>query len=545
MQHPNGSCVSQFQDGTRFTATYSEDQRPLNLVLECEGFARVCYNTSTNQCQLLFPDQSIVTCSTKGLYNVKKNRCYDFSIKNEGCADYTVPGSTYSFDHTKKEKVLYCKDSNSNMFSVNHLGDIAAQAPNPVDHVAFEPRYFILKEDKTAFELHRGCQVEEFIANVTAHDAAVVTSDVIQNQLNASATTIIEPINTTRTHPVSVPMRQDNIVPYNLRCGDIRRHSSESIVPKPKFGSMAGRGLSIGKQEKSPTLESQYKTPVALRYRQFIHFRPLTRNKINKVYDILASHIERTKVKATKLNDMQPVDRSSPAEKERSKNLQLRFPDFVPLIDIKASYNHEINEKLRCSVEPIAPPISDKGIEFVEQSKLEIAEAKIMREALRKKDIHTYFESEQYKARSPVQSPDMKYFSSKLAKPLEQNTMSRSTLKSSTVSLILNDSSSSTSLQVFDCTKDQVDSSISQSISQATDSRPVNPTPKVAINGREPSTSDIELQGEASKVEVSETEKSFKNEALPALVLKSHQRVEPNIKVSLYQLFLKPKHNLY
>jgi len=475
------------------------------------------------------------------MYNVKKHNCYDFSIKSDGRAEYMVPGSTYSFDHTKKEKVLYCKDSNSNTFSVDHLGDIVAEAPNPVDHVAFEPRYFILKEDKTAFELHRGCQVEEFIASVSAHDAAIVTTDVIPNQPNVTTTTVIEPIIQARTHPVEVPMKQDNIVPYNLRCGDIRLHSSESIQPKPKFGSMAGRGLSIGKHKRSPSLESRYKTPLALRYRQFIQFRPLTKIKINKVYDILASYIEHTKEKATISIDMQPVDCRSPAEKEQSQSLQLRFPDFVPPTDVKAFYNNEIDEKLRRSVEPIAPPISDKGIEFIEQSKVEVAEAEKMREALRKNDIPTYFESEQYKARSPVQSPDMKYFSSKLAKPSEQKTMSRSTLKSSTVSLMLNDSSS-TSLQVFDSTKDQVDSSISQTtISQVTDSRPVNPTPKVATDGREPSTSpDTELQEEASRVDVSETEKSLKGEASPALLFKGHQRVEPNIKVSLLESYSKP-----
>ena len=526
VQHPNGSYVTQFEDGTRFTVSFSEDQGPTDITVESESFATVHYATSANVCHLEFPDQSTVTCFTNGKYEVMKQDHYEFIIECNGKADYSVPHSTYSFDHTKQDGILYCKDRNSNTFSVNYTGEIEAEALNPVEHVAFEPRYFILKDDKSAYELHRNTQVDEFIANVSAHDATVVVNDALPNQPDATTTTVIEPIHNTKIFPVGVQMKKDNIVPYNLRCGNIRVTKISTSKPKPKFGAMAGRGLSIGKQGKPKPLGSQFGTPLALRYRQFLQFRPLTNIKIDKVYDILASFIEHVTENVDASNEMKPVDTRSTPERELLYSLQSRFPELFPPSDIKRLYENGLEEKFRGTVEPVAPSMTDKGVVFIEQSKVEIAEAEKMREALRNRDIPPYFESEQYRERSPVQSPDMKYFSSKLAKARDGTTMSRSTLKSSTLSLMLDDSGST--LQGFNSTKEQVDSSPSQ----MTDGRPINPTPKVATIGRELSNTDITTLEEVSRPAVSVADKSTsENTVSPIPILQSQQRVEPNTKV--------------
>ena len=533
VQHPNGSYITQFEDGTRFTVSSTKDQTKADIIVECENFSTVCYIASDNICRLTFPDHSTVTCSTDGRYEVKKKTSYNFTIEKNGKAEYNIPNSTYSFDHTKEDKLLHCKDCNANIFSVNHLGTIEAEAPNPINHVAFDPRYFIINKDKTAYELHRNSQVTDFIASAYNHDSTVVVTDPLPNQPDATTTTVIESIHQPRIHPISIPMKEDNIVPYNLRCGHISGQADDAGKPKHKFGSLAGRGLSIGSQE-GKKIEGHFKIPLALKYRQFIQFCPLTRNKIDKVYDVLAAYIEKRKHRAQASAKMQPTDGRSTPEKELAYSLQSRFPELLPLTDIKRSYENGWEEKFRASAEPAAPPITAKGIEFIEQSKLEMAEAEKMRASLRERDILPYFESEQYKMRSPVQSPDMKYFTSKLAKPKQDTNILPSVAKLSVESLAL-DSSGST-LQFM--TKEHVDNSqdetsyskdqVDSSISQTTDSRPGNPTPQVASARHDECNSDCTSVEEASKATTSVVDKNFESMNPP----QSMRRIEPNVKVS-------------
>jgi len=66
---PDGSHLSEFEDGTRITSFYVENEEPNNnkhrekyVKVECPGFASTIFNTTSTECTLLFGNGTLVTC---------------------------------------------------------------------------------------------------------------------------------------------------------------------------------------------------------------------------------------------------------------------------------------------------------------------------------------------------------------------------------------------------------------------------------------------------------------------------------------------------
>lgn len=483
VQRPNYSHVTQFQDGTRFTVATTEasgDCQVSETVIECSGFASVHYTASTKQCCLQFPDDSCVTCINNGMYEVKKQGDYELHIEGTGEAQYKIPNATYTLDHTKWNNVLFCKDSKENVFSMNGTGIVSAESVNPVVHKSFLPRYFVLNADKTAYELHRSTTVKEFVSSAKSCLSKVVVKGTVPSQPDISTTTVIEPIHHPRVTPVVVALKEDSIVPHNLRCGDLRVPSpTDPSKPKPKFGSLVGKGLTIGHAQKPLPPPGCSGTPLALKYRQFLHLQPLTDSRREEICNFLASFIHQSSEHMKKCDAMQPVEMRDDSEIKFSNSLQLRF--YQPN-DISSLFKNGLEKKLKKPTIPLPPSMSQEGMAFIEQSKSELEEAEDIRAALCNKIIPPFFKSEQGKKYELVESQNIEHLSTKLVQ-VPDITKSQTTLQSSSLSLTLDDSEFVIQ-DVCACTSlanKELSSLISPDLTQqespATQGRPTNPIP--------------------------------------------------------------------
>lgn len=482
VQRPNHSHVTQFEDGTRFTVCNSKGHHQVSEIMtECNGFARVHYTASPKQCCLRFPDNSIVTSFNNGSYRVKKQGQYSLHIQSTGEAQYKLPHATYALDHTKRDNVLYCKDSKENVFSMNYIGEVTAEAPNSVMHKAFLPRYFVLCADSSAYELHRNSTIEDFVSSAKSCLCKVVVKDTVPRQPDISTTTVIEPVYDPRVSPVFVALKEDSIVPHNLRCGDIKSPPhTDPTKPKPKFGTLVGKGLTIGSLEKPKPPPGCGSIPVALEYRQFLHMQPLTDGRREEVYNLLATFIHQSGERMRKSDAMQPVEKINESEIRLSNSLQEKFLEFDLPNDISSSYKNGLEQKFGKSATSLPPNISQVGIAFIEQSKSELEKAEDIRASLRNKIIPPYFKSEQCKKYPLIDCPDMEYLSSKVPGIV---TMSRSTLHSSSISLPVDDSESVSQGECAAkeipklCSPGSTQAQVHHLASQTAEVRPNNPTP--------------------------------------------------------------------
>ena len=553
VQSPN-SHVTQFQDGTRFTVstTYENGHRQVTeLVIECNGYARVHYAAS-EQCHLQFPDNSSVTCFNNGAYKVMKPGDYKLHIKSTGEAQYKIPNAIYTLDHTKRNNVFYCKDSKENVFSMNYIGQVSAESVNSVEHKSFVPRYFVLNADRTAYEIHRNSTVENFVSSAKSTPCKVVVKGTVPSQPDIKTTTVIEPIHNPRVTPVEVSLKEDSIVPLNLRCGDIKiPPRTDPNKPKPKFGSLVGKGLSIGSIEKPLPPPGCVGIPIALKYREFLHLKPLTDSRRDGIYTFLASFIHQSSEHMKKSDAMQPVEKRDDSEIKFSNSLQLRFD---PTDDISDLYKNGLEQKFKKPTAPPPPSWSEEGMAFIEQSKSELEETEDIRAALYNKVIPPFFKSEHYKKYNFV---EMDYLSTKLAHVPNIVTNSQTTILSGTsLSLPLDDSdfvirgevattSLANNVHTNLYTSDQTERHGVPS--QETEVRPTNPTPcksvlarnNLPIYGQSPSMMVLVVP-KASTFEENEQPGSnvdLLRQQLPSgtpiasSVASGQQRKEPNIQV--------------
>ena len=415
VQHPNHSHMAQFQDGTRFTVstkrTTKGTRQVSKIVVECKGFARVHYTSSAKVCHILFPDDSSVTCFNNGSYRIEKGGDYKLDMECTGVARYHVPSAEYVLDHTKGDEVIYCKDSKGNVFSMNNIGEVTAKQENPVQHRAFMPRYFILNADKTSYELLRNSTAEDVVLRAKSSSRKnVIVKGSVPGQPDISTTTVIQPIHTPRVTPVIVPLKEDSIVPPNLRCREVKVPLPvDPNKARPKFGTLVGKGLTIGSHTTLPPSDCS-SPPLALEYRQFLHLKPLTDSRRKEIFNLLTSYIHLSSEQKKKLDAMQPVDKRDESEIKLSTSLQLRP-------DIPGCYMRGLEHKVKqpAAVVLLPPVISQEGLAFIKKSKSELQEAEDIRTSLRNKVIPPFFKSEQFKKNPLIEPPDMDQLSNKLA----------------------------------------------------------------------------------------------------------------------------------
>lgn len=490
MRRPNNSSyVTEFEDGTRFTVLTCQDENenclPSEVTIECSGFSRVSYFNATHECNLHFPDNSVIACSNEGTYTVKKKGDYELCIESNGKALYKIPNATYTLDHTSTDNVFSGVDSQGNTFSLTANGESTIDAPNPIQHSAFEPRYFQLNSDKLAFELQKVSTVDKVIAEAESNPKVALVMDSVASTPFISYTTVIEPVFSRTTYPSTLPYQDSSIVPYNLRSNVIQPLPSVVVTKrskkKPKFGALVGKGLEI-REFKKPSPTSIAAKPLGLKYRQFLHFPLITSKTREQIHAIVASFISKCREHMMKSANMQPTETRDSlqinlAEEVRRKFIESNTGDLVKL------YETTVKASERKSLYPVPPSMSQEGLNFIRQSKVDLDAAEDTRIALRDNVISPYFTSKYVQEYlPPTKPPDMLYLTSKLSQPPpvpEATTRSLSTLQSSSLTLTLDESDS-----LFIQGDQQSRPShpiLTQGTETPTDLRPTNPTPLKAV----------------------------------------------------------------
>lgn len=492
---PDNSYVSEFEDGTRFTVSAPDDGDilPSKFVIECNGFARVTYFTSTCGCNLHFPDDSVISCSATGAYTVSKADDYELCIESNGKAAYTVPNATYILDHTSVEQVFHGIDIHGNTFSLDADGEASVDAPHPIQHRDFDAHYFVLNADKSVFEVHKVSEVDRIIAEAVANPKIAIVKESVADEPSITSTTLIEPVPSSNAFPLTVSYQDDSIVPYTLRYGEVKPPTSpvaKESKKKLKFGMLVGRGLEIGGYKKQPP-PLKYVTPIGLQYRRFFHLPPLDGEAREQVCDVVASFISQCQEQIKSRQEMQPTEIREDSEVKLAESLRAKLTE--PSINVLSSlYEETFTNKKKKSVHTVVPAaMSEEGLEFIEKSKVELQVAEDTRIALRHRSIPGYFESKYFVDYLTAKPPDMAQLTSKLAQAPpghEVGAKSQSTLQSSSLTLTYDDSADSViqgELQAGSphgkvCPTHPAPNH-AQGKNTPTDVRPTNPTPLKAV----------------------------------------------------------------
>ena len=429
-------------DGTRFTTHWSDevsDKIPSEVVIECAGFARVIYYQSQRQCKVDFPDHSKILCSTDGSYIISKPNDYTLHIAPNGEAKYT-PGfqqeqaqieqqssGTYTLDHTGCSDILVTRDTLGNQFSVSAAGEISV-LPSSTDmkvppHAAFTPRYFVLQEDGTCYEMVQSKTADAVIAAAESNRKAIVIRDTQFSEPNSTSTTIIEPYEVGSN---SLPYMEESIIPENLRTvalscqagGEQKQTSINGCTHKRKFGVGVGKALMIGSYHKPPP-QAPFVRPNALKYRQFVHVRPVCGETREEVYSGLTRYLTWCREQERGGEDLQPVDERTDSEKQVARELQSRWNQDIsdkvniPDSELSSKYIQLAVQQPSCEVIRSSERVGMKA-KYSEGIKKELEDTEAAKIALREHKVMPYFESMEYLR---AKSPDMEELASKLAKP--------------------------------------------------------------------------------------------------------------------------------
>ena len=464
LQRPDGSYISEFADGTRFTVIPPSSKKksnmnkvPSQVMTECPGFAKVTHYLHDDKCQLEFPDGSAITCSTDGSYDISKVDDYKLKVNPDGKALYSVSGGTYTISHTGEGDIFSGSDGQRNKYLVDASGVGSAVQVNGTKlaiHQDFKPRYFVINSDHTAYEILDSTQVKSTISKARKKSATIVLKEPLFADSASSSTTIIEPLvrNNDNAGSCVVPYREPTIVPANLQPGNNTKlwESSQKDLQEPRrFGTTAGRGLMIGSYVKPPPAQP-YVEPSALKYQQFLHLQPVVDTRRENVLSAVTSYIRWGQDQDEKRDDVQPIDERTDAEKLAADNLRAKWHQESDAFkastsNLSSRYAQARSEEGRISV-TMSIPRSPLVEMFLENSKKELQETEDIKEAIRHRIVPPYFESDEGKHFLQSQEPDMDLLSSKLARPKQTSSQQQnsghstpSTLQSVSMTLPLED----------------------------------------------------------------------------------------------------------
>ncbi len=433
LHRPNGTQITEYADGTRFTTHRSnrKSTQPTEIVIECPGFARVSFLSSNHHCQVVFPDSSCMECSPNGSYTVTKPSDYTLHLLASGEARYTAvsrPDSrsaTYSLDHTGSGNLFEVSDYMGNKFCVTPEGKATVDSRKTDSklppHPAFSPRYFTIEEDGSCYELLRKETADAAIAALEEHPRAIVLRDALSTEPGSSSTTVMEPCDAGNKASCVVPFLEESIVPVNLQYREAYHQASvhtpgEGLGRGKRFGVGVGKALMIGSYKKPP-VPKPFSPPAALRYRQFIYLNPVDNTMRNHIYSCLSNYISWRIQQETEGDTLLPSDERTDTEKVAAKKLESTWKEAT------GKANTTDSDLLVKYIQGVTKPPTQQDANHSgnDQKKRELHEAivkereqtEMIKQALRQHQVPPYFESEEYRQ---VKSPDMEGLSKRLAK---------------------------------------------------------------------------------------------------------------------------------
>ncbi|KAG9270155.1 sperm-associated antigen 17 [Astyanax mexicanus] len=370
----DGTSTVNHADGTRITTFYQQSEPPqqhslgaggssegsrVKLVrVESDGYATVTLNCSSQSCEVLLGDGTVISANTNGEYTVRACRGGVLHVGGDGVAVYSSDScktgpegdqsGQYVMSHCALSSVL-CQftDSDRTHYQVTADGQVSvinptATSPNTgveLQHSdgfqTHPPRLFMVGSDGSAVEVLCAKVVEESLSEAFSDPSVAVIRDPLPNtHVDVFGMTILKPFSGDIHSCWLSPKNQDDIIPANLKNRPWDTFpSSEKKTAGPPFGAVLGRGLEITRKEKpspgpaAPVLHC----PDTLLIRQLTQYPPVSEQQWEKLQEKLLVYIEQLLQREKLRDEMKLKDPRTVEDKLHHTDLLqllLSLPDF-------------------------------------------------------------------------------------------------------------------------------------------------------------------------------------------------------------------------
>ncbi|XP_028331007.1 sperm-associated antigen 17 isoform X4 [Gouania willdenowi] len=579
------------------------------VLVEKEGYATVVMYPQQHLAHAFLADGTVITGNNQGEYEVFPSSEGLLQIQSDGKCVYTSdlfvassPGDDspsnsagiYTMSHTDK---IACEvtDLEGNCFKVMDDGQVSVLNPgsaprtaqqdedgleeeeeSDVTNVMNYPRLFIVHKDGSGTELLNSHIVEELLYHAYSDPRIALLKEPLTDTQDEFGITILKPSHQNVWSHWLVDKQSPDITPPNLR--NRSWHSFPQVEkksPGPEFGTNAGRGLNVQLGGSTAQPQPVCSCPKVLEIRELHQHRPLTTPLKDVIDSRLKDFLQILMMRELQSEDMKPKELRTGEERAHASNLLNLILSFTEeddtspsvhkttSVDIASLYSQGIGaltehsdvsddtatvasdslETFKCSSDRkyskwnerlgeirwdlseermlkealrkknVVPFFHPENVNLYEESMLKEAEERMLKEALRKKNVIPIVHPENvnlYKSMQPLQKPDMRSLSPDLT-----------TIKSESEELLLNDVPQESTPRPLNPTPSQ---SASHAGSRKPEKRSTNPTlqsadkSSVRGSGRSCRSLQVDVTGQPRKTRV----------RLPAAILSSKPISEPN-----------------
>ncbi|XP_052284814.1 sperm-associated antigen 17-like isoform X3 [Dreissena polymorpha] len=456
ISYPDGTTILEHADGTRITTYYRETQVPVGdsvtddgekeldvqtnkfVKVECPGFATVEFNCITSENLTIFGNGTTVNIFPDGYYMLHHYDGGRLEVDTEGILTY-FPRPVKNMEQLLPEReirYMFCHnadvtvetvDSDGNVFNIKNNGDFSVFPANTddVSDVSSEdqarlekkiitykdhaPRFFVIHADGSGTELMRYQDIAEYLTTAEQSPATAVLRDDLPDFPGVVGITILKPYVGGPSERWLKKYDQESIIPPGIRCRDLTTlPPKEFKTAGPRFGTTAGQGLSVGGAVKGQARIPIVKCPNILELRQLVQYKPMGDQLRSLMQRGLREYAEYVKARNAMQDYMRVVDPRSEEERMTAADLQVTARANNELTNYEKADVRNIYEKELTPPEPSPPPTPQPKRTQADwdRDERELEEEKEGLDALKRKKIPKYFDSEFGKAFLLTQTKD-------------------------------------------------------------------------------------------------------------------------------------------
>ncbi|XP_063812949.1 sperm-associated antigen 17 [Pseudophryne corroboree] len=428
--------------------------------VERAEFTTMILNCEENTACAVSGDGTEILAKPQGAYLVYPPNSGCLSINHEGRAVYSprpsysdqlphrqedLPPASYIMSHTQNV-ICEALDPEGNLFQVMVDGstsvvisgsdaceeeeseerektpDTTIQRP-PEVYDLHTPRFFIINADGSGSELLRNREVEDYLAACYCEPATAVLREPTQEMPGVQSITVLQPFS--ETSPWVMKKELNDIVPPNLLSRSWNTFPSvERKTPGPPLGVGVWKGLQIGSRDVNRVRPPVLKCPNVLKIRQLHLYEPVSKEVREKLEQSLKEYIDKV---LKKEKESQEIDIKEPRTVEEKEHATDLLKLVLSLTDFQDSPDPPRLERIQGDIAslyesavspppPPPPPVAGPARSVRDRNKLrlELTQHKEQLEAMRKRHIPPYFQSELGLEFLRNQTPDMERLSRQL-----------------------------------------------------------------------------------------------------------------------------------
>ncbi|CAK8694543.1 unnamed protein product [Clavelina lepadiformis] len=357
-------------------------------------------------------------------------------------------------------------DQEGNVFQVKTSGDVSVMNPistghqseseiqpdpqpfksNPMEH--HPPRLFVIHNDGTGIELLRHKDVQDYIGDAQLDPTTAVVREPLPEDEKAVGITIMRPHFGNSGDAWIVQKDEADIIPQHLKTRDLTFFPpSENKRSGPEFAKTVGKGLAVGSAPTPLAMPAAPLCPTVLELRQLVQHQPISKDMrhhlATKVMEYGRAACEQElQREAMKVHDPRTAEEQMRASDllslvlefdeegtPRSPNVPNAQATVTPVPSTGVShptvipdeqFSSHVKIKYEAAVAPPPPPVVPPPRKKLTQADWDQIrrgkeDERKGREALKSKDMPSYFYSHQGKAWLLSQAPDMKSAGMQLA----------------------------------------------------------------------------------------------------------------------------------